>query len=167
MVPRFALLTLFVLLLSACAAQGAPTALPTQPLPPTVTPSPLPPTDVGLERPSDLVTATPAESTQIADPVAAELIALARRQVARVYNVPEADVRLIDVVSTSWPDTGLGCPQPGASYAAGHHDGYRIVVGAGDTTYIFHTDFDHVVECAAADEVLPTTEVATPEATPA
>ena len=150
-----------LLLVVGCAGQGTPAALPTQPLQPTVTPSPVPPTEIGLERPSDLITATP-ESTQGVDPVAAELVALARRQVARLYNLPEADVRVIDVASVAWPNAGLGCPQPGASYAAGHHDGYRIVLASGETQYIFHTDFDHVVECAAEDEVLPTE---TPEAT--
>src|SRR5262249_6486376 len=39
-----------------------------------------------------------AESLLVADPVAAELIALAKRQVTRTHNVPEADLRLIDVV---------------------------------------------------------------------
>ncbi len=95
------------------------------------------------------------ESLLVADPVAAELIALARRQVVRLYGATDADVRLVDVASVTWPDAALGCPQPNTQYPAGSHDGYRIVLAAGAAQYIYHTDFDHVVECAAADEVLP------------
>ncbi len=109
-----------------------------------------------------------AESLLIADPVAAELIALARRQVVRTHGANDADVKLVDVASVMWPDTALGCPQPNTAYPAGSHDGYRIVVAAGTTQYIFHSDFDHVIECAAADEVLPPDAlVTTPESTAA
>lgn len=107
-----------------------------------------------------------AESLLIADPVAAELIALARREVVRTHGATASDLKLVDVVSVTWPDTGLGCPQPNTTYTPGGHDGYRIVVADGSTQYIFHSDFDHVIECAAVDEVLPPDALlVTPEST--
>jgi hypothetical protein len=39
-----------------------------------------------------------------------------------------------------WPDTALGCPEPGRAYAQVITPGYRVVVQAGAQVLEVHTD---------------------------
>jgi hypothetical protein len=157
-----ALAAVILLLVSACAPAAEPTALPTQtlvvptatwtPLPVTATPSPTP-----LLRPVDLETPTPDDAAPptLSDPVAAELVALAQRRMAQDLGLPVQRIHLVEVTAVTWPDTSLGCPQTDEIYAQGTFDGYRIVLSASGQEYIFHTDFDRAIPCAAEDERLP------------
>ncbi len=104
-----------------------------------------------LHRPTPDAAATPT----LSDPVASELVALAQRRLAQDLGLPAQRIRLVEVTAVIWPDTSLGCPQPGETYAQGTFDGYRIVLSASDQEYIFHTDFDRAIPCAAEDERLP------------
>lgn len=90
-----------------------------------------------------------------ADPVAAEMLALAQQRVAQELDLPQRRVQLVEIFPVIWPDTGLGCPLPGRSYTALLIDGYRIVVTAGETEYAFHTDSVSLIFCAAGSERLP------------
>ena len=89
------------------------------------------------------------------DPIAASLVALAQRRIADQLDLPARRVQLVDVTPVTWTDNSLGCPQRGQTYTQVQTDGYRIVVAAGDTEYIFHTDFDRLMLCSAGDERLP------------
>jgi hypothetical protein len=89
------------------------------------------------------------------DPVAAEMAALAQRRVAENLDLPTRSVQIVDVRPISWLDSSLGCPLPDQQYTPMHVDGYRIVVAANDTEYIFHSDFNRIIPCAAEDEALP------------
>jgi hypothetical protein len=102
------------------------------------------------------------ETLILADPIAAELVALAQRRLARDLDLPARRIRLVDVSPVHWTDSSLGCPLPDANYAPGQYDGYRIVLEAGDKEYIYHSDFDRVQPCDASAEVMPD-ESATPE----
>jgi hypothetical protein len=156
------LAAVLALVAAACNPAAVPTALPTQTLVvPTVTWTPLPvtetPSPTPLLRPVDLETPTPdaAATPTVSDPVAAELVALAQRRLAQDLGLPAQRVRLVEVTAVIWPDTSLGCPEPGETYAQGTFDGYRIVLSASDQEYIFHTDFDRAIPCTAEDERLP------------
>lgn len=91
------------------------------------------------------------------DPVAAEMVALAQRQVAQELDLPTRRAQLVDVYAVTWPDSSLGCPLPDQTYDPIHIDGYRIVIIAGETEYAFHTDSVMLVLCPRGREVLPTT----------
>ncbi len=167
---------------AACTSTDTPTPEPTQVLIPatdTAIPSSLPPTDTPaptLPHADDLNSPTPTNSTIPAstdeadaspivdDPVAAELVGLAKRRVAQELNLPTRRIQLVEVKFYTWADNSLGCPLPGQSYTQITVDGYRIVLAVDDKHYIFHTDFDRVMPCNAADEKLPGAET-TPEAT--
>ncbi len=155
-----------VCLASACTSTAPLTVEPTQTLiliTPTVTPVPLTPTLTltPLPRAGDLPTATPftagAEDdfSPDDDPVAGELVALAQRRVAEELNLPVRRVEVVEVQSVTWLETSLGCPTQDVTYPEQEVDGYRIVLSANDEQYIFHTDFDRVVACDAANENLP------------
>jgi len=97
----------------------------------------------------------PAELLVLVDFVAAEMARSARLRVADVEDVAVNRVELIDIKPIQWPDTGLGCPAEGQTYAAVQVDGYRIVVAYQGEETIFHTDFERLLRCAPEDEVLP------------
>ena len=89
------------------------------------------------------------------DPVAAEMVALASRRLAGQLDLVTRRIQVVDVASYTWPDSSLGCPQPGASYSPINIEGYRIVLAAGDDEYIFHTDSTQIMACEAENENLP------------
>ena len=65
----------------------------------------------------------------IVDPVVAE--------VARLANVPVDQVTIRSAEAMTFPDGGLGCPQPGMAYTQVMVDGFKIVAEAAGTTYDF------------------------------
>ena len=52
--------------------------------------------------------------------------------------VPAADIELVEFEEVVWPDSGLGCPEPGQMYAQATQDGFRMVLSSGDEEYAFH-----------------------------
>lgn len=56
--------------------------------------------------------------------------------------VPAESVAVESIEAVTWPDTSLGCPQPGVDYAQVDIDGSRITLRAGGETYTYHTDGD-------------------------
>jgi hypothetical protein len=90
-----------------------------------------------------------------ADPIAAEMVALAQRQVAQQTDLPVRRIRWVSVAPYTWTDTSLGCPLADATYTPAELPGYRIVVAAGETEYAFHTDSQGVYPCPLGREVLP------------
>ncbi len=162
-------LILVLLLVSGCTPEVLPTSVPTLTLIPstaTPTPTPVPPTATlqSLTSPQDLqMTAAPVRTISAAegqtlaeiDPVAAELIGVAQRVLGQQLNLPTRRIVLEDIQTVTWPDSGLGCPQPGTQYQQSLVNGYRIVLTVGQNTYVYHTDFDRVFLCDADNEVLP------------
>jgi hypothetical protein len=56
------------------------------------------------------------------------------------------------LVATQWPDTSLGCPEPGATYTPSETMGYEIMLkvrpdGGQEQIYIYHSDLEHIVFC--------------------
>jgi len=110
---------------------------------------------------------TAGDTLLTVDPIAAELVVLARRRLADELDLPIQRIRLVDVTSARWEDSSLGCPLPDQNYTTLQIDGYRIVLGAGSEDYIFHSDSERLTPCAAEFERLPASMLAesTPEAT--
>lgn len=55
-------------------------------------------------------------------------------------DIPPEAVRVVSSAAVQWPDTSLGCPQPGMVYAQVITPGYRFVLEAGEARYEVHTD---------------------------
>jgi hypothetical protein len=85
------------------------------------------------------------------DPIAAELVALATRRLATTLRVDETAIELIDITPTRWRDSSLGCPRADQTYTPTQIDGYRIVLSANGSRFVFHTDFDQVIACDSAE----------------
>ena len=80
---------------------------------------------------------------------------LAQRRLGEELDLPTRRLRVIAVRPLQWPDSSLGCPLPDQTYTPIQMDGYRIVLGVGNSEYIFHSDFDRVIPCEPDNEQLP------------
>jgi hypothetical protein len=52
---------------------------------------------------------------------------------------------VIELEAVEWPDTGLGCPQPGKLYGQIITPGFRVLLAAEGQVYEYHTDRNQVV----------------------
>ena len=69
-----------------------------------------------------------------------EIIARARKDLARRRGMSDEKIVLKDAEAVTWPDTSLGCPQKGRVYAQVVTPGYRLVLSDGTTDFEYHTD---------------------------
>jgi hypothetical protein len=72
---------------------------------------------------------------------------LAVSDLALRLKVAEGDVKIKSVQAVDWPDTALGCPQPGQMYAQVITSGYRIILTAGGKDFEYHSDRSRVIPC--------------------
>ncbi len=138
--------------LSACAAA---TAAP--PFPPS-------PGALTVEPPKPLYTPTP-EQAVIAPPttdqsaiVPRQLAEKAKAHLAKLLDIDVSEIRVVEALAVSWPDTSLGCPQPGISYAQMIVPGYRLVLEAKGQQYPYHTTLDGQIILCKAQKAGPSTE---------
>lgn len=89
------------------------------------------------------------------DPVAMDMLNVVQRRVSNQLDLPLQRIRLISIAPYIWQDSSLGCPRPDQTYTEARIGGYRIVVAAGDSEYLYHTDSITAVPCEPALEVLP------------
>lgn len=59
---------------------------------------------------------------------------------AAQLGIPPEMVRVISSEAVDWPDTSLGCPEPGIMYAQVITPGYRLILEAEGAWYEVHTD---------------------------
>jgi hypothetical protein len=79
---------------------------------------------------------------------AERVIQLARQDMAQELNVSIDEIREVSVEAVEWPDTSLGCPQPGMMYAQVITPGFKVVLAAKGQTVEYHTDSGRrVVSC--------------------
>jgi hypothetical protein len=72
---------------------------------------------------------------------------LARRDLAARLEVDEKRVKVNFVRPAVWPDAGLGCPEPGRSYAQTETRGFLIELQHKGRRYEYHSDMERVVAC--------------------
>jgi hypothetical protein len=75
------------------------------------------------------------------------LVLVARRDLAERLKINPETIETNFVRPTTWPDTGLGCPQPGMSYAQMETPGFLIELRAAGKTYTYHANLKTAVPC--------------------
>ncbi len=102
----------------------------------------------GREEATMTPTSTPA-ATEVEPLAGAEqVIRLAQEDLAQRLSLAPEAIRLVSVEAVEWPDTSLGCPQPGMMYAQVITPGFRMMLEAEGERYTYHTDRDnHFVLC--------------------
>lgn len=74
-------------------------------------------------------------------PAAAQsLVTRVQQDLASRAGVSASQITTASVAAVSWPDSSLGCPQPGMMYSQLVTPGYRIILQANGQTYEYHTD---------------------------
>lgn len=154
-----------MLLLSAACEPPLPTAerqaLPTStatPLagavtpaatPPTTTATPVPTKEAEKEEKETVVPTLPDANIVIVEPDAEKAVAAAKADFMGRLGVGEEAILVKSVEEVQWPDSSLGCPQPGRMYLQVITPGFRVVLMANDQDYEYHTSFTHVVLCSS------------------
>lgn len=73
------------------------------------------------------------------EPGLQRIIDAATRDLSSRLGVPGGQITVESAEIVTWPDTALGCPQPGMRYAQVTSDGARVVLRARDRQYRYHT----------------------------
>lgn len=63
----------------------------------------------------------------------------AKADLAARLGVPVGQVTVVSSAEVTWPDSSLGCPEPGMNYAQVLTNGTRIVLGVDGKEYHYHS----------------------------
>jgi hypothetical protein len=91
----------------------------------------------------------------LVDPIASAMVALCRADAARRLGIAQEALQLASLITVTWPDESVGCPQAGVDYSQQETPGFRIVLRAGEDALIYHTSARHVVPCRPDQAILP------------
>jgi hypothetical protein len=72
------------------------------------------------------------------DPSLQPLVEQAIVDLAGKLSIEPSQIDLSQFESVVWPDSSLGCPQPGMEYLQVLMEGYRILLRAGGQVYAYH-----------------------------
>ncbi|WP_026369159.1 hypothetical protein [Kallotenue papyrolyticum] len=139
-------LALLVLTLSACggaAAPGTSGAGTTPQASPSAAASPAP-SPAAVESPAPQ--ASPGMNLGEVDPAVVQQVLTA---LSNQVGVATDRWQVVSAEAVEWPDSSLGCPQPGMMYMQVITPGYRLELSDGTRRYEVHTDRDasNVVLC--------------------
>jgi hypothetical protein len=68
------------------------------------------------------------------------IVELAKKDLAQRLGVEEQSISLVgQIEEVTWPDTSLGCPEPGMMYAQVLTPGYRFTLQSGAKVYEYHS----------------------------
>jgi hypothetical protein len=73
------------------------------------------------------------------DPALQRFVALAVADLSARAAVSSEEIQVVRAEATTWPDTSLGCPQPGMRYPQIPQDGALIHLKIGHRVYRYHT----------------------------
>lgn len=99
-------------------------------------PVPALPETLALPNPTEL---TPMDPQSFAVPADDPLVQKAVTDLAGRLGITPEDVTVLSVEAVTWPDSSLGCPQPGMVYLQVMIDGLRIRLSAGGALYEYHS----------------------------
>jgi hypothetical protein len=136
----YVLLALIGLLLAACGASDTAET--------TTTSSAAPTTVAG-------VTTTSSPGEPAVHPGLTSRVALAVADLSERLAVPESEIEVVSAQPVTWPDSSLGCPEPGMQYAQVLTDGALIELESAGTSYSYHMGGSTYVPFLCETPVLP------------
>ena len=69
-----------------------------------------------------------------------DVVRLAIEALSAETGTPRDQIAVARVEPHDWPDSSLGCPQPGRAYLQVVTPGYRVFLVAGGREYEYHTN---------------------------
>lgn len=120
---------------------STPAPVPSQALPPPPPETPTPPSTNTVPFTTPTVpTPQPMTPYPTRPPQAQAAVEAARAFLAEYLGIGVEQVGLVYVEPAEWPDTSLGCPEPGRVYAQVITPGYCVVLQVRNQQYELHTD---------------------------
>ncbi|HSM70960.1 MAG TPA: hypothetical protein VK851_05405 [Anaerolineales bacterium] len=76
------------------------------------------------------------------------LIETAKADLVQRLSLPPPEINLVTAIEVTWPDSSLGCPQPGVEYAQVLTEGFLINLEANGNIHEYHADTSgQIVSC--------------------
>ncbi len=69
-----------------------------------------------------------------------QLLAIFQDDLTRRARVKHDAITVVSATEQQWPDSAMGCPQPGMMYSQMIVPGYRVVLQASGNRYAYHSD---------------------------
>jgi hypothetical protein len=85
---------------------------------------------------------SPSTAAGEIDPGLQPLIELAIVDLSERLDVDASDIAVLDARLVTWPDSSMGCPEPGQVYLPVVADGSIIELAVDDVVYTYHTGGD-------------------------
>lgn len=79
-----------------------------------------------------------------------QAITLAKQTASKHFEVPLEQLRVQQVQALDWPDSSLGCPQPGMMYLQVITPGFKVELTTGQDLYPVHIGGTRAVVCVRA-----------------
>lgn len=67
------------------------------------------------------------------------IVEQAATSLAAELNIPRGEVTIVRAERVDWPDSSLGCPEPGRAYLQVITSGYRVFLRAKGRDFEYHT----------------------------
>ncbi|NIM95906.1 MAG: hypothetical protein GTO18_19580 [Anaerolineales bacterium] len=110
---------------------------------------------ISTSTPNIIDVSPPPTSTEVAIPSEAEpLVNRAVADLAARLNVSEEKIDVVKVESVEWPDTSLGCPQPGIMYADVIIPGHNVVMIVNQDIYEYHEGSGQEIICGQGGQLI-------------
>ena len=142
-----------LVIMSACA----PVTLPKNTYFPTSEPAPVKPTPKSPTQffpPSQEPALVPAAI--VPESLQQKITALAVTNLANRLSVDQSTIEIILIEPLTWPNSALGCPQPGQFYSEVTIPGLRIRLAVASVEVVYHTDLaGTLLLCPAQDKGNP------------
>ena len=121
--------------------KGETLAAPASPIQATFSPTEvlvLPTSILSTQEPKKIETQMPQPTFSSSIPGIESLIEKAKEDLAQQLSISTSQINLLEAQAVVWPDSSLGCPQPGMMYSQVLTPGYLILLGANNKDYEYH-----------------------------
>jgi len=130
---------LLVLAMTSCGVND--NQLPTEPENPSTSSDSTQTTDTPPLTTPEVAPTTQGDTTsmpELSNPTIQNLIATATDDLAKRISIPKDQIQTKEATEVVWPNSSLGCPQPGMVYAEVLTPGYLILLNANNQDYEYH-----------------------------
>lgn len=131
---RFLIITYIIFTLTACIPQPILASSPTQ----AASQTPIPESSQSASIPTEGDFPQMPQNNPTPTSELEKLVEMAKNDLAGRLSIPVTQIILIDARSVIWPDSSIGCPQPGMLYTDVLTPGYLILLSANSRDYEFH-----------------------------
>ncbi len=96
--------------------------------------------------------ATESQPAAGTDAAAFQAANIAKNDLSQRTGAAKSAIKVLSSEAVVWPDSSLGCPEPGMMYTQALMPGYRIILEANGQQYEYHTGRSRVVLCEHAQQ---------------